>query len=332
MSKCRFVWLLLPPLLISGCAHRGGRGDQERNQVISERYIHEYGYDLSRSEWESSEYSGKVVTKRRDGVTVVKSYGGGRLHGETLYTYPYSQIAHFVHDYQHGTLTQSKVYNSRGVLQKETLYLSPVHIKQTVWYASGTPMSEEEYQDDQPVEGKYYNTLNELISSVSQGSGIRIVRDQYEQVMMQETLEDGELVKRQTFHEHGVPHIVVTFSRGNFHGERKVFARSGEPIAVESYDQGLLHGPSSYYRNGTLYLQIHYDHGVKHGPELHFVEGNTQVENISWVCGKKHGPSVLCIDGVPKKQWYYHDLPVTEGKYEALRVRAATILGSSQED
>jgi len=61
----------------------------KNDNVVSQRYIHKYGYDVSKEEWESTGYPGQVVTTLRNGVTLTSSYENGVLHGPTTYTFPH---------------------------------------------------------------------------------------------------------------------------------------------------------------------------------------------------------------------------------------------------
>ena len=55
--------------------------DANKKQVISQRYVHKYGYDVSRDEWKSELYPGQVLTTLRDGKTITETYEDGQLHG-----------------------------------------------------------------------------------------------------------------------------------------------------------------------------------------------------------------------------------------------------------
>lgn len=313
----RLIPLVLPliALFAVGCHN----SNQDKNeQVVSKRYIHKYGYDVSKEEWETATYPGQVITTLRNGITVTSSYEDGILHGATTHTYPHSQTTESLNIYERGNLVKKTSYNIRGVPHKEETFLSPSHFKITTWYASGTPLSIEEYHNTELLEGEYYNTNNEVAYRVSKGSGMRVIRDQHEQVIAKESIEGGFPVLRETFHPHGIPHTMTPLSGGKIHGERRVFALSGEPISSENYKRDALHGESTYFQNGYRYLEVSYKDGRKHGTERHYVDGETLVEETQWYEGQKHGSSIVYFDGMSKARWYYNNTPVAKERYREL--------------
>lgn len=315
MKKLIPFFVLLLTLCIAGC-HNSNQNKSDH--IVSERYIHKYGYDVSKEEWETTTYPGQVITTLRNGITVTASYEDGMLHGPTTHTYPHSHTTESLTIYQKGNLVKKTLYNLRGIPFKEEVYLSPSHMKITRWYTSGTPLSVEEYHHSELLEGEYYNKNNEVEHRVAKGSGIRITRDQHEQLIAKETIENGYPILRETFHPHGIPHTITPLSGGYIHGEKKVFAPSGEPISCENYVQNILHGPASYFQNGYRYLEITYRKGLKHGIERHFVDGDTIVEETDWYDGQKHGLSIVYFDGMSKTRYYYNNALVTKDRYREL--------------
>lgn len=313
----RFIPFVLPLLALFavGC-HNSSRDSED--QVVSKRFIHKYGYDVSKEEWETASYPGQVITTLRNGITVTASYEDGILNGPTTYTYPHSQTTESLNIYERGNLVKKTSYNIRGVPQKEEVFLSPSHVKVTRWYTAGTPLSVEEYHNTELLEGEYYNRNNEVEFRVSKGSGMRITRDQHEQMVAKETIENGYPVLRETFHPHGVPHAIIPLSGGKIHGEKRIFAPSGEPISSETYKLSVLNGPATYFQNGCRYLEVSYKNGLRHGAERHFVDGETIVEETQWYEGNKHGSSIVFFDGMSKTRWYYNNTPVTKERYREL--------------
>jgi len=322
MRKLRLVMKRFSPLLIPllgilfvGC--QTSNKDKNDN-VVSQRYIHKYGYDVSKEEWESTGYPGQVVTTLRNGITVTSSYENGVLHGPTTNTFPHSNTTESLNIYERGNLVKKTTYDIRGIPQKEQVFLSPSHVKVTRWYQKGIPLSVEEYHNTELLEGEYYNERNEPEYRVTRGSGTRITRDQHEQIVAKETINNGYPVLRETFHSHGIPHTIIPLSGGKIDGVKKVFAPSGEPISSETYKQNVLHGPATYFQNGCRYLEVIYKNGLKDGTERHFVDGQTIVEETEWMDGHKHGPSVLFFDGLSRTRYYYNNLSVTKERYREL--------------
>ncbi len=307
--------LTLISLLAVGCH----KSDQNKNDdVVSQRYVHRYGYDVSKEEWESTQYPGQVITTLRNGVTINASYEDGALHGKTTHTFPHSQTVESQSTFEKGKLSKKVFYNIRGIPQREESYLGANHVKLTRWYGNGTPMSQEEFKGSQLLEAEYYNKNNEVQFKVSSGSGIKITRDSYDQIMTKETMENGYPIRRETFHPHGIPHTVIDLTGNFIDGEKKVFAPSGEPISIETYKRDVLNGPATYYQNGCRYLELNYKNGQKHGTECHYVDGDTVVEETEWLDGQKHGPSVVYFDSMSKTQWYYNNTLVSKEKFREL--------------
>lgn len=117
----RYSLLLIPMLgsLLVGC--QTSNKDKNDN-VVSERYIHKYGYDVSKEEWESTGYPGQVVTTLRNGVTVTSSYENGILHGPTTHTFPHSKTTESLNIYERGNLVKKTTYDIRGIPQKEQVF------------------------------------------------------------------------------------------------------------------------------------------------------------------------------------------------------------------
>lgn len=325
-SKRRFkmIWFFLPlfPLILAGCHNSNQNKD---DHVVSERYIHKYGYDVSKKEWETASYPGQVITTLRNGIMVTASYEDGVLHGSTTHTFPHSQTIESLNLYENGSLVKKTSYNIRGIPYQEETFLSPSHVKISRWYATGTPLSVEEYHNTELLEGEYYNKHNKIEYRVSKGSGIRVARDQHEHIVVKETIKNGHPILRETFHPHGIPHMIIPLSGKNIHGEKKVFAPSGEPISSESYSQNVLNGPATYFQNGCRYLELSYQNGLKHGIERHYVDGETIVEETTWCEGQKHGPSTVYFDGMSKTNWFYNNASVSKERYRELLKREKNI-------
>lgn len=315
MKRFSPLLIALSGLFIFGC--QNSSKDQNEN-VVSKRYIHKYGYDVSKEEWDATGYPGQVVTTLRNGVTVTASYEDGILSGPTTYTFPHSHTTESLNIFERGNLVKKITYDIRGIPQKEQVFLSPSHLKTTKWYQKGTPLSIEECHNSELLEGEYYNEKNETMHRVSKGAETRITRDQHENVVAKETIENGFSVLRETFHPHGMPHVIAPLSGSKIHGEKKVFAPTGEPISIESYKLDVLHGPATYYQNGCRYLEINYRDGQKDGKERHFVDGETVVEETEWMDGQKHGPSIVFFDGMSRTRYYYNNQAVSKEKYREL--------------
>lgn len=311
-------------LLIGLCGCHKSDNNQKKD-VVTQRYIHKYGYDVSRDEWDSNQYPGQVVTSLKNGVTISSSYEDGVLHGNTTYTYPHSQTLESLNVYDRGNLVKKTAYDIKGIPQREDLFLSPTHTKTKFWYSAGTPMCVEERIDNTVVEGEYYTLQNELESQVKKGNGVKTTRSQDGKLFAKEIIENGVVVGRESFHTNGSPHMIVGFVQGFLNGEKRVYGSTGDPILLENYDKGKLNGICTYFQNGYKYLESPYKQGKKEGIERQYIDGETLVEETEYHDGFKHGPSTFYSDGLSKTEWYYNNEIVSKAKFEELSEREKVI-------
>lgn len=322
--KYRSLYLLSCLALVStACEHGKGKGGDE---VIAERFIHKYGYDVPKDEWKAKNYPGKVIVTHRNGVTVSTHYEDGLKHGECTRTYPHSQTIEVNEMYQRGTLVKRSNYDIRAIPTSETNYLSPSHTKTTFWYSNGTPRAIEEMVNGNLTFAEYYNNHNEVEARVENGTGTRSLRSNYGELKSREVYDNFALVQRETFHPNGTPAISEFYKDGLLHGPKQVFSEKGGPISSEQYSEGTLNGVAAYYQNGYKYLEIPYVNGEKEGIEKHYIDGDTLAEETEWHDNRKHGPSVVFYDGVPTTSWYYNNEKVSRTKYNELCEREDEIM------
>ncbi len=304
--------------------------DGNKQQVISQRYVHKYGYDVSREEWKAESYPGHVLTTLRDGKSITEPYEDGLIHGARTETYPHSQTIQTLEQYEKGNLIKRISYTVRGVPQREELFKAENHIVITTWYPNGTPKSNEEFRDNILINAQYLNTSNETDSRIENGTGERTIRNQSGDILAKEVFNNYLLSYVETYYPNNTPHTTVSYENNLLHGERKEFAMTGEPISVESYYKGLKHGLSTYYQNGYKYSEIPYAHGFKNGIERHYIDGEIIVEETEFHDGIKQGSSVLYCDGSAKTTWYFENHIVSRPKYEQLIERHELIMGMQQ--
>lgn len=304
-------------LLLSGC--QCCKSNNQNGEILSQRYIHKYGYLVSKEEWEAKIYPGQVVTCLSDGVNVTATYENGVLHGPMTYTFPHSQNIEIYHLYNWGDRVKEVKYNEMGMPIQERIQLSPARYSMTGWYSSGSPTYVEEYAGEELVEGQYYTTENDIEARVEKGRGLRITRDLNGALLAKESIEAGYATKKETFYISGTPESLAFYHRGLLNGEKRTFAPGGEPLSVEQWVDGQLHGIASYYKNGTKYLEIAYRNGEKNGIERHFIDGQAVSQEIVWEADMKHGPSTFYFDGkAEEQQWFYGGKPVNKRKFDEL--------------
>ena len=314
--------LALLGLCVTGCKKNN---QNQQASVISERYIHKYGYDVSKDEWAGATYPGQVITTLRNGVTITSSYEDGILNGPTTYTFPHSNTIESIHYFEHGHLIKKISYSIRGVPAKEIIYLGVDHVKTTMWYPNGTPMSVEEYIGNQLIEAEYYNTYNETEYRVKSGKGERVSKNELGKVIMKELIDGGAVVVKETYHPNGSPESIIPYHNGMVHGHKKLFAVTGEPLYIETWSLNSMDGLATYFQNGCKYLEVVYRNGRKDGVERHYIDGEHLVEETNWASGKKHGPSTIYHDGMSKTEWYYNDENVSQARFDELCERERSI-------
>jgi len=303
----------------------------DQDNVVSERYVHKYGYAVTKEEWEARNYPGQVITTLRDGVTVTATYENGELHGPVTYTYPHSQTVEKYYLYNQGNKVKEIIYDINGMPVKELVTMSPTRYAITLWYADGTPLSIEEYANAELLEGQYFTMNNEIESRVEKGVGIRIRRNEHGLLLAREQIEAGSVAKQETFYSNGTPESISTFVKNQLHGEKRTFNEKGEPLTSEEWINGKLHGKVTHFKNGIPAVEISYLFGLKEGSETHFSDGETVVLEVQWENGKKHGPTTYFLEGGPKMEWYYNGELVSKNAYDDLYRRDQMISNISPE-
>ncbi|HSX12394.1 MAG TPA: hypothetical protein VLF61_02775, partial [Rhabdochlamydiaceae bacterium] len=85
------------------------------NSIVSERFVHKFGYPVSKQEWMERSYPGQVITTMSNGVTITASYENRLLHGPCTHTYPNSQVVQYFYLYNEGNLVKETSYDTFGV-------------------------------------------------------------------------------------------------------------------------------------------------------------------------------------------------------------------------
>ncbi len=292
--------------------------DNKENNVVSQRYVHKYGYAVAKDEFVERKYPGQVITVLKNGVTTTSTYENGHLDGPSTHTFPHSQTVENYFLYKQGNLVKQISYDISGMPLREEVQLSPTRHASTRWYADGTPMCTEEYAGEELVEGQYFNRLNDVEARVAKGQGSRVTRDLQGILVAQEEIEEGYITKRQTFYANTSPESIAYYYRGALNGEKKVFNEKGEPISVKEYVAGKLHGKATFYKNGAKTVEIYYLDGVKNGLEIHYTDGAAISQEILWENDRKHGPSKYYVDGIAQVEYFYDGSPVSENKWQEL--------------
>jgi len=313
--KARVV-LSLIPLLLAGCF-----STDHGNSIISQKFVHKYGFDVSEQEWTERAQDGQVVATLKNGVKVSRSYENGVLHGPTTYTFPNSHIVEKIEVYDQGALLKEVAHDEAGIPMREEAYEFDDRKIITLWDKKGAPISIEEYKGDLLLEGKYFTTGHELEGQVTHGNGERIKRDREGLLILRDTFEHGKLISRTSFHPNGQIHTVSHYRDSQLDGEQLKFTASGKPLMKLPWNRGVLDGTKFVYRNGIKVAEIPYTNGQKHGMETHWDDLNNLTAEIEWKHDKKHGSSKLHSEEDTQEEWFYKGEAVSRRAYDLLLSR-----------
>lgn len=302
--------------LITSCQNCNSCGD-----VVSQTYVHKYGFDLSEEEWMERAQDGQVVTVLKTGVKVARSFENGQLHGTTTYTFPNSSVIEKSLTYDAGVLLKETLNDSRGMPISEQVYEFDNRTIITFWDEKGTPLSIEEYEDEVLVDGKYFTTNHELEGKVEGGNGQRVKRDRAGALLSRDRMENGQIASRTTYHPNGEIHTVSNYQGNELHGEQLKFTALGRPLMKLNWNHGVLDGLKIVYRNGIKIAEIPYNNGQRHGKEKHFDDLGYLTAEIEWRNDKKHGCSLFHGEEESQTQWFYKGQTVSFDRFEMMENR-----------
>lgn len=306
--------------LATGCKNRY---QEVPDHVIEETYLFKYGIELPKEEWQSRGQHGKVVSTLANGVTVSKTFSSGTLHGETTYSYPYSQNIEKTEIYSHGAIVHEIWHYPSGAPRQEKRTGDNESLVETTWYENGAPKSLEIYDSKGMLtRAEYSDTHHHIDAKVENGSGTRLLRDAYGAIISRDQISEGEMVQKITYYPNGIPKEIVPFKSRLVEGELKTFHPGGEPNIIETWANGKKTGITIVYQNGEKIAEIPFVNGIRTGSERRYREENL-VEEISWVDDKRHGPTIVHLNGTQRQDWYYKNEAVTKKNFEVLNRAAA---------
>ena len=291
------------------------------DQVLSQTFVHKYGFETTPEEWDEREQDGQVVSLLKNGVKVIRSYQNGQLHGLTTYTFPNSAIIEKALTYDLGTLLKETVSDPSGMPIREEMYEFDNRTVITLWDSKGVPLSIEEYEDELLISGKYYTSDLALEEEVVNGFGQRIKRDRTGLLVSCDTIKNGVIASRSTYHPNGNIHTVSNYHDYQLHGEQSKFTASGKPLMEITWNHGIIDGPKITYRNGMKVAEIPYVNGQKHGTELHFDDLGNLTAEIEWKNDKKHGTTKLFSEEATETEWFFNGKVVNGEKFKFLEDR-----------
>ena len=311
-------WLIVPISIISffSC-----QKDKDDSNVVSQQFIHKYGFDMNEKEWQSREKEGKSITVLDNGVTVTNTYNNGALHGPTTYTFPHSSIIEKIYIYDNSVRIKEIAHDKQGVPYKEEAYELNNTKTITLWDRFGVPISVEKYVNGILREGDYFKPDNQLEASVQNGNGIRVKRDRNGELLRKEIIESGDVKNRTTFHPNGKIQSQISFKNYNLNGAQVTYSQKGEIVMKAYWNEGQLHGTKTTYRNGKKVSDVPYVYGKKSGVERTWDREGDLTEEIHWEKDKKHGSHRVYSENDTEIKWFYKGKAVSIKRYEEFSTR-----------
>lgn len=286
--------------------------------VVSEQYLHKYGYAVSKQEWNEHYYPGQVISQMSNGVVITTSYEAGYKHGPTTYTYPDSNTIEKTEVYDRDVLIKEIHFNSDGYPVWQKVSLSPTRFEYTAWYQEGNPRCVEEFAGEELLEGRYFTLAGDVEARVEKGFGQLIERNPKGELVARKDIVQGFPQFGEFFHANGTLKETAQYKLGVLNGDRKLFLASGEPVAVEEYVDGLLHGKVTYYRNGVKHYDVSYLFGAKNGFENHYIDGEHVTHQICWENNVKHGPETFYMVSGPVVHYFYQGDELSRSRYDEM--------------
>lgn len=312
MKRQRLFCVLVGFVLLTGCQQRCC------DDVVCETYVHRYGVPLAPQDWSERGQHGQVISIRKDGVVISKTYESGVLNGDTTYTFAHKDLVEKKEVYCQGNLTQTVYYYPSGMPQRQITFEQPDTERVLTWYESGAPQSKELYFGGLLVQGEYLNPSQQQESAVIDQNGLRTLRDDYGQLLSVDEIRDGQMTLRRTFHPNGAPAAVTPYVNNAVEGKRWTYQMGGEPATIEEWRGNYQHGNTEVFENGEKVSDLPYVMGQAHGIERRYRNGQQLVQENNWVQGRRHGPSYTYVNDTTQTDWYFKDRKVNRGTYEAL--------------
>lgn len=291
------------------------------DQVVSQTFVHKYGFETSEEEWEAREQDGQVVSMLKNGVKITRTYENGQLHGPTTYTFPHSAVVEKVFVYDQGSLLKERLNDPAGMPIREEVYEFDNRNVITLWDEKGVPLSIEEYDNALLMEGKYYTPEHELEGVVTDGYGERMKRDRSGLLVSRDEIQNGVMASRTIFHPNGRVHTVSHYENYQLHGQQSKFTSAGKPLMELNWNRGVLDGEKVVYRNGYKIAVTPYVLGQKHGTEIHYDDLGNLTAEIEWNRDKKHGATKIHSEDYTDTEWFFKGQSVNAEKFKSLENR-----------
>lgn len=304
--------------------------DDKNSNVVSQKYVHKYGFDMTKDEWQNRTKEGTIITVLNNGITITNTYNNGTLHGPTTYTFPNSKLIEKIYIYDNGTLVKQIDHDSKGLPYKEEAFEPNNKKIITLWDSLGVPISIEQYENNSLVDGKYFKPDNEIEASIDNSSGIRIKRDRNGELLYKDKIENGILMSRVTFHSNGQIKSKMNFKNYELDGEQITYSPKGEILMTMTWKTGKLDGLKSVFRNNNKIAEIPYLYGNKHGVERHYNNNGELTMETHWENNKRHGSHRVYGENDTEIKWFYKGKAVSLKKFEEFSNREKLIANKEQ--
>lgn len=316
MKRVPLSLVLSSGLIVASCQNQGAM-----DQIISQKYVHKYGFEVSPEEWNERSQDGNLVEELKNGVKITRSYENGTLHGPTTYSFPHSSVVEKLLVYDQGTLLKETLFDPTGMPMREDLYEFDERNIITLWSDRGIPLSVEEYENEVLIEGQYYTPEHELEAKVENGYGYRVKRTREGLLVSKDLMKNGLIAERTTFHPNGEVHTVSHYHDYQLHGSQMKYTSLGRPLMELSWNHGILDGQKTIYRNGIRVAEIPYVNGSKHGTEYHYDDLGNLISETCWRNDKKHGCCKTYTEESVDADWFHNGMLVDAQKFVLLEQR-----------
>ncbi len=316
MKRLSVSLLVSSGLILSSC-----QSNSALDQVVSQQFVHKYGFTVSPEEWEERSQDGQVVEELKNGIKVTRSYENGVLHGPTTFTFARSPVVEKLLSYDQGVLLKETVFDMKGIPIREDLYEFDDRNIITLWSDRGIPLSVEEYENEVLIEGKYFTPDHDIEAKVENGYGYRVKRTREGLLVSKDQMKNGLIAERTTFHPNGEIHTISHYHDYQLHGSQMKYSASGRPLMELSWNHGVLDGHKVIYRNGIRVAEIPFVNGVKHGTELHYDDLGNLISETAWRNDKKHGCCKSYTEDSADADWYHNGMLVDAQKFVLLENR-----------
>jgi antitoxin component YwqK of YwqJK toxin-antitoxin module len=299
---------------LGGCVRDGTLSEG----AVAQTYVHKYGLPVDKADWERRGENGQIVSTRKDGVKEVKVFAQGLLHGDSTYSFPHSDVVARIETYDRGMLVAEQENYPSGVPSLQRQILSSGEALETHWYSSGSPRCRETLKGGLLLAGEYFSLDNQLESRLENGEGLRTVRDAEGELLSEDQIGKGVMVRRSTFYTNGQPESISSYLEGKEHGQRFTYLPGGVPNTIECWVNGELQGITTVFVNGEKKAEIPYETGRKQGIERRYGPDGSLVEEVTWLRDMRHGADQFVVNGERTVDWYHHGQLVSKAIFDRL--------------